>query len=360
VNSEQGTAQEKSYEPTPQRLERARREGDAPQSREVNAAAAYVGFYLALLFAAGAGAATFAAALRRMHDDPAIFSTLAFAAGREFMSELASALALPLLPLFLLPMSAVILALVAQGAVAPSLRKLPPDFGRLSLLKNARTKFGPTGLADFIKAFAKLAAIAALFGLFGAGRLVSLPATALLPPQAAPRLILEHALLFIGLIALFSAALAAIDAPLVRARRRKKLMMSLAELRQETKESEGDPHVKQSRRDRSRTIATNRMLREVTRASVVIVNPSHYAVALSWSRASKKAPVVVAKGVDEIAARIREIASARGVPIRRDAPTARALYAAVAVGAEIERAHFAAVAAAIHFAEEMRRKARER
>jgi flagellar biosynthetic protein FlhB len=99
------------------------------------------------------------------------------------------------------------------------------------------------------------------------------------------------------------------------------------------------------------------MLAEVPRADVVIVNPTHFAVALRWDRAALGAPVCVAKGEGELARRIRARAEEAGVPIRRDPPTARALFAAVAVGESIREEHFRAVAAAIRFADAMRKRA---
>jgi flagellar biosynthetic protein FlhB len=100
------------------------------------------------------------------------------------------------------------------------------------------------------------------------------------------------------------------------------------------------------------------MLADVARADVVIVNPTHYAVALEWKRGSGRAPVCLAKGTDEVAARIRERARDNKVPIFSDPPCARAIHATVEVGEEIRREQFAAVAAAIRFAEKMREKAR--
>ena len=99
-----------------------------------------------------------------------------------------------------------------------------------------------------------------------------------------------------------------------------------------------------------------RMVQEPHGADVVVVNPTHYAVALKWSRLPGEAPICVAKGVDEIAARIREVAAESGVPIHRDPPTARAIHATVEVGREIHPDHYKAIAAAIRFAEEMRRR----
>jgi flagellar biosynthetic protein FlhB len=116
--------------------------------------------------------------------------------------------------------------------------------------------------------------------------------------------------------------------------------------------------MKAHRRQRGYDIATNRMLVDGAKADVVVVNPTHYAVALTWSRASGRAPVCVAKGVDAIAARIRERAVEAGVPLHSDPATARALFASVEIGAEISPDHYRSVAAAIRFAEAMRKKAR--
>ena len=134
--------------------------------------------------------------------------------------------------------------------------------------------------------------------------------------------------------------------------------MSFQDLKDETKRTEGDPHMKQSRQQRGREIAMNRMLLDVPKADVIIVNPTHYAVALKWSRAPGSAPICVAKGVDEIAKRIREAAVEHQVPIHSDPPTARALHATVDIGDEIEPEHYQAVAAAIRFADALRNQMR--
>jgi flagellar biosynthetic protein FlhB len=143
-------------------------------------------------------------------------------------------------------------------------------------------------------------------------------------------------------------------------RHRRDARMSRQEVTEEHREAEGDPHARAHRRSRGQEIALNRMLRDVPDADVVIVNPTHYAVALKWDRSSGRAPVCLAKGVDEIAARIRERAMGANVPIHRDPPTARALFATIDIGEEVGRAQYKAVAAAIRFAEAMRHKAGRR
>ncbi|PSL15720.1 EscU/YscU/HrcU family type III secretion system export apparatus switch protein, partial [Shimia abyssi] len=120
----------------------------------------------------------------------------------------------------------------------------------------------------------------------------------------------------------------------------------------------GDPHIKQQRRQRAQEIATNQMLSDVPSADVIIVNPTHYAVALKWNRAPGEAPVCVAKGVDEVAKSIRECAHDAGVPIKSDPPTARALHAIVEIGHEVPPDLYRPVATAIRFAEAMRQKAK--
>jgi flagellar biosynthetic protein FlhB len=165
---------------------------------------------------------------------------------------------------------------------------------------------------------------------------------------------------FLTLVLVVAVVLGGIDFFWQRAEHIRRNRMSHKDMMDEHKQAEGDPHAKQHRRQRAQEIAMNRMLADVPEAAVVVVNPTHYAVALKWDRAQPGAPVCVAKGVDEIAARIRERAMEAGVPIRRDPPTARAIFDSVEIGAEIRAEHFAAIAAAIRFAEEMRRKARAR
>ena len=144
--------------------------------------------------------------------------------------------------------------------------------------------------------------------------------------------------------ALFQFFLAAIDFPLQWRLHADKLKMTREEMKKETKQSEGDPHLKQQRRQRGADIAKQGMLDAVKTATVVMVNPEHYAVALKWDQTSDRAPVVVAKGVDHIAARIREVAKEHNVPIYRDPPSTRSIYKLVEIDEEIQQIHFAAVA----------------
>ncbi|MEZ5892665.1 MAG: flagellar type III secretion system protein FlhB [Parvularculaceae bacterium] len=351
--------QEKSHEPTQARIDKARQEGDVPQSREVNAAASYLGFYLALAMASAGAATAFGIHMSRLLNEPASFAAQAFGPkGEDFYASVALTALQSLAPFILLPALGVLAALFAQQAITFAPSKLKPKFDRLSIVANFKKKFGMDGISEFAKSSIKLFAVIILFAAIYSSRFALLPADARLPAQALLSSILREGVIFAGAIVIFSTALGLIDLPWARHQHMNKLKMTLEDMKKEMKEQEGDPVMKQTRRQRGQEIARNRMMKDVPTADVVIVNPTHYAVALKWDRKGGGAPVCVAKGVDEIAAAIRELAATSGVPIRSDPPTARAIYATVDIGDEVKREHFAAVAAAIHFADAMRKKAK--
>ncbi len=353
----EANAQDKSFDPTPSRLERARREGDTPMSREATGAASYIGLFLAVILGAGFAAPAIAAALAALHDRPEAFSPVKYSAALE---AVALSLAAPSAIFLAAPAVAAIAALAMQQNVVMAQSRLMPKLQRLSPLANAKHKFGPDGLSEFLKSLSILAFIGAGFFAIYADRFESLPGAALLRGEAVGGVIAVEAALLIGAVALFVLVVGLGDVIWVRARHRQRLMMSLEEVRRDARETEGDPHFKSARRERARAMATNKMLADVPKASVVVVNPDHYAVALRWDGPKSGPPVCVAKGIDKMAEKIKELAALNGVPIRRDPPAARAIYGVVEVGQEIRREHFAAIAAAIHFADTVRRKARGR
>ena len=152
----------------------------------------------------------------------------------------------------------------------------------------------------------------------------------------------------------FQFVLAVIDLPLQWRLHANKLKMTREEMKKELKQNEGDPYMKQQRREKGVKISRGQMLQNVKTATVLMVNPTHYAVALKWDPESGKAPVCVAKGTDNLALKIREIAIEAGVPVYRDPPATRSIYSMVEVDEEILPEHFAAVAAAIQFVDRLR------
>lgn len=352
---------EKSHEPTAHKLEEARRQGDVPRSQDAAAAAAYLGLLAALIAAGGPAAESAGAALAGMIGGADLLEGRVIGPGGPDMAgRLAAAALVPLAPFLLLPMGAALAAWVAQRAFAASGEKLVPKLSRISPIETAKQKFGPTGLVQFAKATVKLVAVCAILAIYLAAETDRLAALVRSDPRAAGPEMLRLAVGLLAVIAAVAVVVAAADLVWQRFDHARKLRMTHQELRDELKRTEGDPWLKGERNRRARKIAANRMLADVPGADVVIVNPTHYAVALRWSRRPGSAPVCVAKGVDEIALAIRTRAAEAGVPVRHDPPTARALHATVELGAEIGREHYRAVAAAIRWAETMRSLARAR
>lgn len=360
MSDDQSSAADKSHEPTPQKLQRSREKGDVPYSNEVTAAATYAGFFVAVLVAAGWGAQQIQSTLTIFFQHPDDVAAALFAPeGGAFAMNLSWRLLGGAAPLFGLIFLTALCSVFAQQAFAVSLSKIKPKLSRLSLIDNAKNKYGTNGLAEFLKSAAKLSAVMVILLFASKGRFLELPSLALLPAEAVGEVIQREIIFFGGLITAAAVLIAAIDWPWRQFQHRNRLKMTFQELKEENKEAEGDPAMKGARRQRAEAIATNRMMADVPDADVVIVNPTHYAVALKWERHKHAAPVCVAKGTDEIAARIREAASLAGVPITRDPPTARSIFAVVEIGEEVQREHYAAVAAAIHYAEKMRKRWRQ-
>ena len=261
---------------------------------------------------------------------------------------------------FLVPIGAVIASAIAQQSVTFAPSKLAPKLSKISPISNAKQKYGPSGLFEFLKSFVKLAVFTICLALFFHAEIAAIITTPFLEPRISISYLGELFLSFLAIVIAVSAAVGAVDFLFQYFEHRRKLRMTRKEMTDETKESEGDPFIKQERRQRGRDIAMAQTLQEVETADVVITNPTHYAVALRWSRLPGSAPVCVSKGIDEFARAIRERAAEHSVPVHADPPTARALHATTEIGAEIPQDQYRAVATAIRFAETMRQKMRTR
>jgi flagellar biosynthetic protein FlhB len=352
---------EKVFDPTPQKLAEARRKGDIPRSSDVTAAATYLAL-LAVIGTIGALALDRAASVLMVfvaQPDRLEGRILGPGGPRLGGSILVEALA-ALAPFFLVPIAAVLVSLFAQQAITFSGDKIVPKLSRLSLLANAKRKFGAAGLVEFAKAAVKLAAVAIALFVYLSRDLDRMIGAATAEAQVVGGMMMQSLVVLLTITTTIAVTIAAIDLVWQRFEHSRRLRMSYQDLREESRQSEGDPHMKAQRRSRAEAIATNRMLLDVPKADVVIVNPTHFAVALKWTRAKGTAPLCVAKGEGEVALKIREVAETAGIPLHSDPPTARALFAAVEVGREIAPEHYRAVAAAIRFSDRMRRAARAR
>lgn len=350
--NEQQSAQERSLEATPHKLERARRQGEVPQSRDALTVGVYAGFLFALVGFGDTMAAAFgdvmipflaqADQLLRLDTAPALA-----ALGSGLVIEILTATA----PLVLLPALGVALALAAQRCVVVAGARVRPRWNRLSLIANAKQRFGPKGLVEFGKTLVKLATVSGLIGWVLWTEAADVVVLALTDVRALGPQLIEAVLSLLVPVLVMSVAIASVDWLWQQADHRRRQRMTPQEFKDEQKETDVNQHFKQVRRDRAVTIATNRMLQEVPAADVVISNPTHFAVALAWDRGrAGSAPRCVAKGVDEIAQTIKRLAGEHGVPVIENRPLARSLYDLVEVGGEIRVEHYRAVAAALHYA----------
>ncbi|MBV1866491.1 MAG: flagellar type III secretion system protein FlhB [Marinosulfonomonas sp.] len=350
---------EKQFDPTQKKLEDARKKGEVPRSTDLTTAAAYCGFLLVALSLGAKTLGDLGSVLTKLIAQPDYLSANLFSGGHiaVFSSIILEAIK-PLLAWFAVPAAAALLTIIAQQSfvVAPS--KLAPKISKISFISNAKNKFGRQGLFEFLKSFSKLLVYSIFLGVFLTNHTPEIAAAVTLEPAAVTAMMLRLTIEFLLVVLLVSGAIGGIDFLWQNSEHIRKNRMSRQELVDESKQMEGDPHIKQQRRQKAQEIALTQMMADVPSADVIVVNPTHFAVALKWSRAPGEAPVCVAKGVDSVAARIREIAQESGVPVQHDPPTARTLYANIDVGEQIQPEHFRAVAAAIRFAEAMNTKAK--
>lgn len=357
--AEQDDSAEKSHEPSQRKLDEARKKGEIARSTDLLTASAYLGLLLCMVGVGGLSLARFGETLLPLIAQPDRLEALFFrdhataAAGSVIAAGLT-----PAMPFLVVPGCLVLLSLFASRGIVFAGSKLLPKASRINPIENAKNKFGRRGLFEFLKSFVKLCVYSVLLAVFLQGKLDVITGAIRATPGEAVLLMLDLMQHFLLIVVVIAAVIGGIDMFWQRTEHIRKNRMTQKELRDEMKESEGDPYLKQHRRMRAQEIALNQMMTDVPKADVIIVNPTHFAVALQWSRLPGSAPVCVAKGQDAVAARIRELAQEAGVPIHSDPPTARALFATTAIGEEISADHYRPVAAAIRFADRMRRKAR--
>jgi flagellar biosynthetic protein FlhB len=346
---------EKVSEASPDKKRRARGKGDVPISQEANTAAALIGFLLAFLMVLPQ-AKEFGTLLRSflLHPEGAGGAILEAGTGAAILAKAAAFL----LPLAGLPAVAVVAALALQQAIVFAPQRVKPEIKKINPVDNAKKKYGGQGLIEFLRNAAKISVLCILGGVVLSHEALRLLHAHEAPAAALFMLLRRELLVMVALGASVATIFALIDLPVVRMQRDKRLKMSQQEVRDESKETEGNQELKGQRRKRAEKIAFNRMMSDVKTADVVIVNPVHYAVALKWDKSGKDLPRCVAKGTDDIALRLRMAAHEAGVPIKEDPPCARALHASVELGDTIRSEHFAAVAAALRFAERMRSRRR--
>ena len=346
----------KTEEASPRKLADARKKGDVAKSPDVAAALSLAGAAAVVLMSGGWFATSMAEQLLPFIAAPhTMLGGLDAGAGVETGSMALWAMA----PFLGLVMLATILGgvggNVAQSGLLFTAEKLKPDWSKVNPLKGFERIFGPDGLVQFIKTFLKLLAVGVICWLVLKPHLREFENMAAMPPAMILPLARDLAIALMVSTIIFLAFAAGADFLWQKYRFAERMKMTMEELKEDYKQSEGDPHIKaklkQIRAQRSR----QRMMQNVPKATVIVTNPTHYSVALRYE-AGDAAPVCVAKGVDALALRIREVAREHGVAIVENVPLARALYAAVDVDETIPREHFEAAAKVIGFVMQKRKK----
>lgn len=359
--SEAEEGDDKPFDPTQKKLDDARAKGEFAKSVDLTSAAAYGGFFVVCLSIGHVTLMALADAMLVLLDQATEIATLVFdGSGGAIVGGIIWSAAAPIVPWFLVPAVIALLMVVAQRALVFTPSKIAPKLDRLSPLSGIKNKLGRQGLFEFFKSTLKLVIYTVIMGAFLAAQMDTIIGSVHLPSALVMATLGNMLVVLVGIVCIVALLLGGVDYLWQSGDHLRKNRMSRKEMMDEIKQSEGDPMMKQQRRMRGQEIAMNKMLADVPKADVIIVNPTHFAVALQWDRKAGSAPVCVAKGVDEIAARIRALAHEHAVPLHADPPTARALHAAVAIGQEISPDHYQAVAAAIRFAEAIRKKARKR
>lgn len=357
----QEEASDKSYEPTAQKLLEARKKGDIARSAELLTAASYFGLLIACLVFGLGGITSLGTAMSVLIGQSAQLAPLFFEGGAATPAGgILQSVAIAVTPIFVVPALAVLCVLVATRGIVFAGNKIQPKLSKISLITNAKNKYGRNGLFQFVLSFAKLLIYSICLAVFLIWRLDEMVGSVSAEAGQTMALLMGFFIDFLVIVVVVSGIIGGIDAVWQHFEHLRKNRMSRKEVLDETKNSEGDPYMKQERRQRAQAVSGSQVMAEVATADVIIVNPTHYAVALRWERKPGEAPICVAKGIDEMAMTIREIAHENSVPVHSDPPTARSLHATTDVGEEITPEHYKAVAAAIRFAENIRQRAARR
>jgi flagellar biosynthetic protein FlhB len=339
---------EQTEEPTARKLRNARDEGQVARSVELPAAAVTIGAILVMFFMGGYWikqmAEIFASGFkfdRKTLDNPDLMVT-------AFVQQISEAFLL-IVPILLVTAVMAVLSSGATGGYLFSLKSTLPKFSKLSLLSGFTRMFGTNAAVELLKAILKFSIVSiVLWALVSRqmDQMMQLGQMAIEPALAAAGWMIVESALWLSLSLL---VIALIDAPYQKYSFTKRMRMTKQEVIDEMKDMEGRPEVKQQIRRRQREMANNRMIQKVQDADVVITNPEHFAVALSYDPTGDGAPILLAKGSDHMAARIREEAQKHGVEMFAAPPLARALYFSTEVDHPVPEALYLAVAQVIAY-----------
>ncbi len=341
--SDESSSEDKTEDATPRRLEKAREEGQIPRSRELTTSL--------VLLAGIAGLWIFGAHMTRQMIDIFRFN---FSVPREVIFDPALMLHYLTQSLFeglwmLLPFMGVMILAALLGPIVLggwlfSWSSIQPKFSRMNPLEGLKRMFGTKSLMELAKAIAKVLVVLLVSYWVVAALLPAVLGLSQEPLAQAADHMLNLCLWATVIISASTLLIAAVDVPVVLWEYYKKLKMTLQEVKDEMKDSEGRPEVKGRVRQLQREMSQRRMMANVPKADVIITNPTHYAVALQYDPKGQGAPILLAKGIDHVALKIREIAKAHQVEFVEAPALARSIYHTTELDAEIPQGLYVAVA----------------
>jgi flagellar biosynthetic protein FlhB len=345
---------EKTESPSPRKIEKAREEGQVPQSRELSAFMVLMAGGGAVWMLGDSFAQTLAGVVRtglqfdhQLATDPGVLIN-------KMLQQSADAI-IGIAPMLLIIVVAALAGPIVMHGWMFNSKALAPKFSRMNPLSGLKRMVSVDSLSELVKSLAKVVLLGSIAGLVmwkGLDALFALGLDSVQDSSRAMGHLLAKSFLLISAGMLLVVLL---DVPYQLWRYYTQLKMTREEVRQEVKESEGDPHIKARIRSMQREVARRRMMSEIPTADVVVTNPTHYAVALKYSEGAMRAPRVVAKGADLVAARIREAARNHQVPILEAPPLARALYRHTELEQEIPVALYTAVAEVLAYVYQLKR-----
>jgi len=339
----ESSSQEKSLPATPQRLKKARDDGQVARSKDLSNLAVLGGGALVLLALAPMGFEKLRTALQaQLRFDQAVL-----AHPEQMVERLVAAITQGLalaIPLGLLVLAVAIFAMLVSGSWALSTKPITPDLSRLSVFKGFERLFSRQQMVETFKLTGITAIVGVVAWRFIAAHVEAFGTLLLRPLESALAQLASWMTLGVGMLLLVTTFFAIIDVPIQRFLHAHRMRMSHQEVKREHKESDGDPHMKGRRRARQRELAQRNSIAAVPAADLVVMNPTHYAVAIRYDDATMRAPRVVAKGADLLALRIRDVAKTASVPVLQAPMLARALYAHGEIDEEIPSALYTAVA----------------
>ncbi|MHA7878409.1 MAG: flagellar biosynthesis protein FlhB [Saccharospirillum sp.] len=341
--AEEDSSQEKTEEPTPRKKEKAREDGTVARSKELNTSA--------VLLASAIGFLVFGPGLaERMADimkysfsfdpDASWDTSLAL----SYLSTSTFEALIALIPLFILLLFAAFFGPIGLGGWNFAIKALVPKGSRIDPLGGLKRMFSLDSMVELLKGWAKVLVVGTLstIALFALkSDFINMVFEPTLPAIKHAAVVLAWTFL---LICASTIVITVVDIPFQIYSHTKKLKMTMQEVKEEFKNTEGKPEVKSKIRQLQREMADRRMMSDVPGADVVITNPTHYAVALKYEPGSMPAPVLLAKGADEVAMKIREVANEYKVPVLEVPPLARAVYHHTRIGDEIPEGLYIAIA----------------